>query len=81
MQVFQAQVRLSGNGSQVFYHLLKLDGLRLVALYSRTRNFSQASISYPNFLDWVRDNRTFSALAAWQATDFNLTGMGQILPE
>ena len=50
---------------------------RLVALYSRTRNFSQASISYPNFLDWVRDNRTFSALAAWQATDFNLTGMGQ----
>jgi predicted permease len=50
---------------------------RLVALYSRTPQFSRSSISYPNFLDWVRDNKSFSALAAWQATDFNLTGMGE----
>ena len=35
------------------------------------------SISYPNFLDWVRDNRSFSALAAYRADDFNLTGMGE----
>ena len=50
---------------------------QLVALYSRTPQFSRASISYPNFLDWVRENRTFSALAAYRADDFNLTGMGE----
>jgi predicted permease len=49
---------------------------RLVALYSRTKDFSKSSISYPNFLDWVRDNRSFSALAAYRADDFNLTGLG-----
>ena len=49
---------------------------RLVALYSRTPQFSHSSISYPNFLDWVRDNRSFSALAAFRQDDFNLTGMG-----
>ena len=50
---------------------------RLVNLYSRDSNFTQASISYPNFLDWVRDNRSFSALAGYRADDFNLTGMGE----
>jgi predicted permease len=50
---------------------------RLVALYSLDANFTQSSISYPNFLDWVRDNRSFSALAAFRGTDFNLTGMGE----
>ena len=50
---------------------------RLVALYSRDANFSKFSISYPNFLDWVRDNRSFSALAAFRADDFYLTGSGE----
>ncbi len=50
---------------------------RLVALFSRDRNFTRSSISYPNFLDWVRDNRSFSALAAYRNDDFNLTGMGE----
>ncbi len=50
---------------------------RLVALYSKTAQFDRSSISYPNFLDWVRDNRSFSALAAYRADDFNLTGMGE----
>jgi hypothetical protein len=50
---------------------------RLVALYSRTTDDPRSSISYPNFLDWVRDNRSFSALAAFRADDFNLTGMGE----
>ncbi len=50
---------------------------RLVALYSRTTEFDRSSISYPNFLDWARDNRSFSALAAYRADDFNLTGMGE----
>jgi len=49
---------------------------RLVALYSRTPEFTHSSISYPNFLDWRHDNRSFSALAAFRAENFNLTGMG-----
>ncbi len=50
---------------------------RLVALYSGTSEFDHSSISYPNFLDWVRDNRSFSGLAAFRGDDFDLTGMGQ----
>lgn len=49
----------------------------LVALYSRTTQFSESSISYPNFLDWQRDNRSFASLAAYRGDDFNLTGSGE----
>lgn len=50
---------------------------RLVALYSKTAQFDQGSISYPNLLDWIRDNRSFSDLAGYRSDDFNLTGMGE----
>jgi putative ABC transport system permease protein len=50
---------------------------QLVALYQRTSHFAEASIAYPNFLDWQRENRSFSALAAYRNEDFNLTGMGE----
>ena len=50
---------------------------RLVALFSRVAESPHWSISYPNFLDWQRDNRSFSALAAFRADNFNLTGMGE----
>jgi predicted permease len=50
---------------------------QLIALYSRDPNFTQSSISYPNYLDWVRGNHSFSALAAFRSDDFNLTGMGE----
>ena len=49
----------------------------LVALYSRMRSFTNASISYPNFLDWQRDNRSFSAIASYRSEDFNLSGTGE----
>ena len=49
---------------------------RLVALYSRVANFQESSISYPNFLDWQRDNRSFASLAAYRSDNFNLTGAG-----
>ncbi len=48
----------------------------LVALYQRTPSFAESSIPYPNFLDWQRENRSFTALAAYRHDDFNLTGMG-----
>jgi predicted permease len=50
---------------------------RLVAMYSRSKEFRRASISYPNFLDWERDNRSFSTIAAFREHNYNLTGMGQ----
>lgn len=49
---------------------------QLTALYSRTPQFLESSISYPNFLDWQRDNRTFTALAGYRSENFNLTGAG-----
>jgi putative ABC transport system permease protein len=50
---------------------------RLIALYTRVPNYDRASISYPNFLDWVRENRSFSALAAYRPDDFTLAGRGE----
>jgi len=50
---------------------------RLVALYSRTSTFAQSSISYPNFLDWQRNNRSLASIAAYRSDDFNLTGAGE----
>jgi predicted permease len=50
---------------------------RLVALYSKTPDSDRSYISYPNFLDWARDNRSFHALAAYRGNDFNLTAMGE----
>jgi predicted permease len=50
---------------------------RLVAIYAKTKEFSYSSISYPNFLDWVRSQRSFSAIAAFREDNLNLTGMGE----
>ena len=49
---------------------------RLVAMYSKSKEFPRSSISYPNFLDWVRGQRSFSSIAAFREDDYNLTGMG-----
>jgi predicted permease len=50
---------------------------RLVSLYTGTTYYNRISVSYPNFLDWARDNRSFSTLAAYRQDNFNLTGMGE----
>src|SRR5262249_40927296 len=50
---------------------------RLMALFSHNKDFDRSSISYPNFLDWVRNNRTFADLAAFRQDSFELTGMGE----
>jgi predicted permease len=50
---------------------------RLIAIYAKTQQFAQGSISYPNFLDWVRNQRSFSSIAAFREENFNLTGIGQ----
>ncbi len=53
------------------------DANRLVVAYTRDKQFERSSISYPNFLDWARDNHSFSSLAAYRSDTFNLTGMGE----
>lgn len=50
---------------------------QLVSVYSRTTEFEHGSISYLNFLDWQRDNRTFSELAAYRNESLFLTGTGE----
>lgn len=50
---------------------------QLVALYARTPTFDQSSISFPNFLDWQKNNRSFSFLSAFRSDNFNLTGAGE----
>lgn len=52
---------------------------RLYVLYEKTSTSQQASVSYPNFLDWQRNNHTFSSLAAFRKDNLVLTGEG--LPE
>src|SRR5215470_18932257 len=50
---------------------------RIVSLFEATPNFPRGSISYPNFLDWQRDNRTFEAMAAFRWTSGAITGEGE----
>jgi predicted permease len=49
---------------------------RLVSVYSSTPTFRHSSLSYPNFLDWAHDNRSFLSLAAFRTENYNLTGLG-----
>jgi predicted permease len=50
---------------------------QLVEVAEHDPPFNESSISYPNFLDWVRDNHTFQTLAAYRPNSFSLTGAGQ----
>jgi predicted permease len=50
---------------------------QLVSIFTKMPNFDDASISYPNFEDWRRMNRTFSDMAAYRSSGFNLTGAGE----
>ena len=50
---------------------------RLVMIFERNANFNQASVAYPNFLDWRRESRSFADMGAARADDFNFTGRGE----
>jgi len=50
---------------------------QLVALSESKPNFDRGSISYPNFRDWQKDNRSFTAMAIARAYAFSLTGRGE----
>jgi len=46
----------------------------LLMLYTSMPQFRQASVSYPNFLDWQQRSRAFEQMAAYRFDNFNLTG-------
>ncbi|HET9409732.1 MAG TPA: ABC transporter permease [Candidatus Sulfotelmatobacter sp.] len=49
---------------------------RIVSMFQEKPDFPFGSISYPNFLDWQRENRSFEAIAAYRWADGGLTGNG-----
>jgi predicted permease len=50
---------------------------RLVQVYERSAQFNEMSVSYPNFRDWERMNRSFAGMAAYRGESFNSAGTGQ----
>ena len=50
---------------------------RIVSMFQDKPNFAKGSISYPNFLDWQRENRTFQVIAAYRWGNGAITGVGQ----
>lgn len=50
---------------------------RIVALSEADRNGNDLMVSWPDFVDWRHETRSFSAVAALGGINFNLTGNGQ----
>jgi predicted permease len=50
---------------------------QLVGLHQSKANFANGAISFPNFLDWRKDNRSFSSMAIMRRYGFSLTGTGE----
>jgi predicted permease len=50
---------------------------QLMTLHQSKQNFPTGSIPYPNFLDWERENKTFSAIAISRGLSLTLTGAGE----
>ena len=49
---------------------------QLMTLHQSKPNFATGAIPYPNFLDWQRENTTFSAMAISRGSSFSLLGVG-----
>ena len=50
---------------------------RLVFISEKSKDMDNMSVAYPNFLDWQRQQDSFSALAAFRVEEWNLTGTSQ----
>jgi predicted permease len=50
---------------------------QLVTLHESKPNFNTGSISYPNFLDWQKQNHTLSSIAVSRPYSFSLTNLGE----
>ena len=51
------------------------DRLVIVAFYNRSLKYA-TDLSYPDFIDWQRDARSFEQIAAFMPTGFDLTNPG-----
>jgi predicted permease len=49
----------------------------LVAVYASSPTAEQSSISYLNFLDWQKDNHSFTQLSGFRGDDYNMVGAGE----
>lgn len=49
---------------------------QLTSVYARSASTTQGYVTYLNFLDWQRDNKTFSSMAMYRNQDYNFTGNG-----
>jgi len=50
---------------------------QLVTLHESKPNFNTGSISYPNFLDWQKENHTLSSMAVFAELFFQLDQPGR----
>src|SRR5262245_31208773 len=50
------------------------ESAQLLKLYTSMPQFRDASVSYPNFLDWRDRSRSFERMAAYRGDSLNLTG-------
>lgn len=50
---------------------------RIVSVFEDMPDFAKGSISYPVFLDWQRDNRSFESMGAYRWANGTITGAGQ----
>lgn len=50
---------------------------QLISLYASTPGTERGPAVYLNFLDWQRDNRTFSSMAIYRSQDYNVTGAAE----
>ena len=45
---------------------------RLAAVYESSANFAHSNLSYPDYLDWKRMNKSFQSLVGWSGTGYAL---------
>ncbi len=50
---------------------------QLLTLHESKPNFNTGSISYPNFLDWQKENHTLSSMAVSRSYSFSWTNLGE----
>ena len=50
---------------------------RIMRLSESSPDFRTMAVSYPNFVDWKAQNRSFAGLAAFRREDYDVTGGGQ----
>jgi predicted permease len=53
------------------------DADRLLKIYETSQKYGLSSVAYPNYLDWRKENRSFTYMGAVRDDDFNFTGAGQ----